>query len=63
MKKLLLLPALFLALSIMAESKTTRIDKNLTIYTDVMRQLDINYVDTLNYDELIKTSINAMLRQ
>ena len=63
MKKLLLLLALFLALSIMAESKTTRIDKNLTIYTDVMRQLDINYVDTLNYDELIKTSINAMLRQ
>ena len=63
MKNLLLLPALFLALSIMAESKTTRIDKNLTIYTDVMRQLDINYVDTLNYDELIKTSINAMLRQ
>ena len=63
MKKLLLLPALFLALSIMAESKTTRIDKNLTVYTDVMRQLDINYVDTLNYDELIKTSINAMLRQ
>ena len=63
MKKLLLLPALLLALSIMAESKTTRIDKNLTIYTDVMRQLDINYVDTLNYDELIKTSINAMLRQ
>ena len=63
MKKLLLLPVLLLALSIMAESKTTRIDKNLTIYTDVMRQLDINYVDTLNYDELIKTSINAMLRQ
>ena len=63
MKKLLLLPGLFLALSIMAESKTTRIDKNLTIYTDVMRQLDINYVDTLNYDELIKTSINTMLRQ
>jgi carboxyl-terminal processing protease len=47
----------------MAESQTTRIDKNLTIYTDVMRQLDMNYVDTLNYDELIRTSINAMLRQ
>ena len=47
----------------MAESQTTRIDKNLTIYTDVMRQLDMNYVDTLNHDELIRTSINAMLRQ
>jgi carboxyl-terminal processing protease len=50
-------------LPMLAESKTTRIDQNLTIYTDVMRQLDMNYVDTLNYDELIKTSINAMLRQ
>lgn len=46
-----------------AESQTTRIDKNLTIYTDVMRQLDINYVDTLNYEQLIETSINAMLHQ
>ena len=52
-----------MGLPMLAESPTTRIDKNLTIYTDVMRQLDINYVDTLNYDELIKTSINAMLRQ
>ena len=52
-----------MGLPMLAESATTRIDKNLTIYTDVMRQLDINYVDTLNYDELIKTSINAMLRQ
>ena len=52
-----------MGLPMLAEAPTTRIDKNLTIYTDVMRQLDINYVDTLNYDELIKTSINAMLRQ
>ena len=28
-----------------------------------MRQLDINYVDTLNYDNLIETSINQMLRK
>lgn len=63
MKRFLFLPLLLLSLILLAESKTTRIDKNLTIYTDVMRQLDINYADTLNYDELIKTSINAMLRQ
>lgn len=44
-----------------AETQTTRIDKNLTIYTDVMRQLDMNYVDTLNYDDLIETGINRML--
>ena len=50
-----------MGLPMLAESSSTRIDKNLTIYTDVMRQLDINYVDTLNYEKLIKTSINAML--
>ena len=63
MKRLIFIPLLLLTINLLAESKTTRIDKNLTIYTDVMRQLDMNYVDTLNYDELIKTSINAMLRQ
>lgn len=63
MRKLIIIPFLFLALNLSAQSQTTRIDKNLTIYTDVMRQLDMNYVDTLNYDQLIKTSINAMLRQ
>ena len=63
MKRIILLPLLLLTINLLADSKTTRIDKNLTIYTDVMRQLDMSYVDTLNYDELIKTSINAMLRQ
>lgn len=63
MKKILLIPLLLLTLHLLAESRTTRIDKNMTIYTDVMRQLDMNYVDTLNYEQLIKTSINAMLHQ
>lgn len=63
MKRIIIIPILLLSLSLFAESQTTRIDKNLTIYSDVMRQLDMNYVDTLNYDQLIKTSINAMLRQ
>ena len=63
MKRIIIIPLLLLTINLLAESKTTRIDKNLTIYTDVMRQLDMGYVDTLNYDELIKPSINAMLRQ
>ena len=63
MKRLLFLPFILMAVLLLAQPQTTRIDKNLTIYTDVMRQLDINYADTLNYDELLKTSINAMLRQ
>lgn len=63
MKRFLIIPFALLAINTLAESQTTRIDKNLTIYSDVMRQLDINYADTLNYDELLTTSINAMLRQ
>lgn len=63
MKQLLSFLLFLAALPLLAQSQTARIDKNLTIYSDVMRQLDINYVDTLNYDQLIKTSINAMLRQ
>lgn len=45
------------------KQKTSRIDQSLTIYNDVMRQLDINYVDTLNYDDLTETAINVMLRK
>lgn len=64
MKKLpTIIFSILAAVSMVAQTQTTRIDKNLTIYTDVMRQLDMNYVDTLNYEQLIKTSINAMLRQ
>ncbi|MCQ2334178.1 MAG: S41 family peptidase [Paludibacteraceae bacterium] len=40
-----------------------RITKNMTIYSDVMRQLDMNYVDTLDYEMLTETAINQMLRR
>ena len=62
-KSIIYILYIVIAMPLFAESQTTRIDKNLTIYTDVMRQLDMSYVDTLNYDKIIKTSINAMLRQ
>ena len=63
MKELLLIPFLLLTINLLANTQTARIDKNLTIYSDVMRQLDINYVDTLNYDDLIESSINYMLHK
>ena len=63
MKRLIIIPFLCLTINLLADTQTTRIDKNLTIYTDVMRQLDINYVDTLNYDDLIESSINYMLHK
>ncbi len=46
-----------------AADRTFTIDKNLSIYYDVMRQIDMNYVDTLNYKDLTETAINAMLRK
>ena len=49
--------------SLAAQQPTPRIEKTMTIYTDVWRQLDMNYVDTLNYEDLVETSINQMLRK
>ena len=43
--------------------KTTRADECIDIFNDVLRQVDVNYVDTLNYEALTETAINAMLRQ
>ncbi len=45
------------------EDRTFTIDKNLNIYYDVMRQIDMNYVDTLNYKDLTEAAINAMLKK
>lgn len=46
-----------------AQQKTARVDEALTIFSDVLRQLDMNYADTLNYEQLTETAINAMLRK
>ena len=56
---------LCVSLSISAQDKqaTTRADESIAIFTDVMRQVDVNYVDTLNYEDLTETAINAMLRK
>ena len=43
--------------------KTTRANECIDIFSDVMRQVDVNYVDTLNYGDLTETAINAMLRK
>lgn len=65
MKKNIILPILALLISsaLSAQNTTTRIDKSMSIYNDVMRQLDINYADTLNYEQMTETAINQMLRQ
>ena len=42
---------------------TTRASECIDIFNDVLRQVDVNYVDTLNYEDLTETAINAMLRK
>ncbi|MBP5413389.1 MAG: S41 family peptidase [Bacteroidales bacterium] len=37
--------------------------KNLDIYSSLLRQLDENYVDEINVNDLVTTSINAMLEK
>ncbi len=56
---------LCVSLSLPAQDKqaTTRADESIAIFTDVLRQVDVNYVDTLNYEDLTETAINAMLRK
>lgn len=71
MKKYILLVILGLTLlpfegrlgRVFSADRTYTIDKNLSIYFDVMRQIDMNYVDTLNYKDLTETAINAMLKK
>ena len=45
------------------EQRTFRISKNMTIFNSVLRELDLFYVDTLNYDKMVKGSINQMLEK
>ena len=40
-----------------------KIAKNLDIYTHLLSELNINYVDTINIDDMVRTSIDAMLKK
>lgn len=63
-RPIIILSMLVCAMGICAqEQATAKINKSLAIYTDVMRQLDVNYVDTLDYDNLTQASIAELLRR
>lgn len=47
--------------SIKTNDRTFRISKNLTIFNSVLRELDMYYVDTLSYDQMLKSTIDQML--
>ena len=55
----------FLPLVVCAQEKpaTTRADECIAIFNDVLRQVDVNYVDTLPYEQLMETALGAMLRK
>ena len=45
------------------KARTSRIEESLGIFNDVLRQLDMNYVDTLNYESITETAINQALHK
>lgn len=59
---LYLLLALPLTMTAQERQKTARASDCISIFTNVIKQLDVNYVDTLNYESLTESAINAMLR-
>lgn len=63
MKRYLIILCVCLLLPVVSRAQTPRISKTLTIFNDVMRQLDMNYVDTLDYDHLTEEAIQQMLKQ
>jgi len=58
---LLGLSMLMAAGSMAQQSTSPEVEKSLSIFGDVMRNLDMYYVDTLNYQSLTETAIQAML--
>ena len=65
MEKTLVLLCLILCVNLHAQQRqaTSRANECIDIFNDVLRQVDVNYVDTLNYESLTETAINAMLRK
>lgn len=66
MKKLILIIALVLTtVSFMAEgrSRKSRLMENMRLFSQVVKEVESNYVDTINVDEAVKTAIAAMLRK
>ena len=59
----LLLCLLPLAVVAQERQETARAEECISIFNDVLRQVDVNYVDTLNYEDLTETAINAMLHK
>ena len=51
------------AIGMHAQDKYARIANSLEIYNAVMRELSINYVDTIDYEQINQAGINYMLQK
>ena len=65
MKKIIIISFAILCFTVSAWSveQQASIVKNMDIYNAIWRELSINYVDTINYDQLNKTAIDRMLQK
>ena len=55
---------LFFAFAVSAQTNDDKyfsINKNLSVFNNILRELNIYYVDTLSYEKLVGTGINSML--
>ena len=53
----------FIAFSLSSQTKDEKyfkINKNLSVFNSILRELDAYYVDTLDYDKVVLTGINSM---
>ena len=62
-KSFLILLLSTVSMLVYAQQDSERVSKQLDIFNDVMRELDMNYVDTLAYESIVETAINQMLKQ
>lgn len=63
MKKIFLALALFFSVTFVhAESPSFRLAKNIDVYFSILQELDMYYVDTIDHERIIRTSIDKMLK-
>ena len=69
MKKLLLAIAVIIAAASIGvgaatdRSNKTRVARDLSVFNALVKELQLNYVDTINSEKLVRTAIDAMLYQ
>ena len=61
-KLLVFLVLIFCQISVLSQSTSYfETSKNIEIFTDLYKELDVFYVDEINSGDLIKTAIDKML--